>query len=157
MPAVSAQPAPLWEHCRRALEHAWRLGPHELPLFGTGDWNDGMNRVGMEGRGESVWLAWFLCDVMRSFAGLAEKRESGGTLAATWRERSHAARQCAGTVGLGRRMVSARVLRQRRAARVASEPGGADRFAAAVMGGDFRVRAIPHGRGGRWNRHRAIW
>ncbi len=79
--------APLWEHCRRALDRAWRLGPHELPLFGTGDWNDGMNRVGVEGRGESVWLGWFLCDVLHSFARLLEKRESGRAVAAEWRQK----------------------------------------------------------------------
>ncbi len=65
-PAVSPETAPLWEHCRRALDKAWRLGPHDLPLFGNGDWNDGMNRVGIEGGGESVWLGWFLCAVSKS-------------------------------------------------------------------------------------------
>ncbi len=90
VPSISAQTAPLWEHCRRALDRAWRLGAHELPLFGTGDWNDGMNRVGIEGRGESIWLAWFLCDVLHSFARLAERRESEGTpgLASAWREKA---------------------------------------------------------------------
>ena len=65
VPEVSTHTAPLWEHCRRAIEHGWRLGSHGLPLFGNGDWNDGMNRVGIEGKGESVWLAWFLCVVVR--------------------------------------------------------------------------------------------
>src|SRR5205814_5896423 len=72
MPAVSAQTAPLWDHCRRALEHGFRLGSHGLPLIGSGDWNDGMNRVGIEGRGESVWLGWFLCAVLNSFSPLCE-------------------------------------------------------------------------------------
>jgi cyclic beta-1,2-glucan synthetase len=58
----------LYEHCRRAIERGSSIGPHRLPLMGTGDWNDGMNRVGVEGKGESVWLAWFLCDVMARFA-----------------------------------------------------------------------------------------
>src|SRR5205085_1967720 len=71
-PAVSALRAPLWEHCRRSLEFAWRLGEHGLPLFGSGDWNDGMNLVGAEGKGESVWLAWFLCAVFQRFAPLLE-------------------------------------------------------------------------------------
>jgi len=53
IPAVSAESASLFEHCRRALERAWNLGSHGLPLFGTGDWNDGMNRVGVEGRGRA--------------------------------------------------------------------------------------------------------
>src|SRR5262249_23462899 len=61
VPTVSTYAAPLWEHCRRSFERASRVGIHDLPLIGNGDWNDGMNRVGVEGRGESVWLAWFLC------------------------------------------------------------------------------------------------
>ena len=68
IPSVASQAAPLWEHCRRALDRAWQRGPHDLPLIGTGDWNDGMNHVGVAGRGESVWLAWFLASVLNSFA-----------------------------------------------------------------------------------------
>jgi cyclic beta-1,2-glucan synthetase len=68
VPLISAQTATIREHCRRAIERAWRLGAHGLPLFGSGDWNDGMNRVGIEGRGESVWLAMFLSKVIESFA-----------------------------------------------------------------------------------------
>src|SRR5581483_538756 len=67
-PGVSVDSAPLREHARRALERAWRLGPHGLPLIGTGDWNDGLNRIGIEGRGESVWLAWFLIATYDAFA-----------------------------------------------------------------------------------------
>src|SRR6202021_1819609 len=84
-PAVSAETAPLWEHCRRALDKAWRLGPHDLPLFGNGDWNDGMNRVGIEGRGESVWLGWFLCAVSKSFADVMLPRQPA--MADAWGER----------------------------------------------------------------------
>ncbi len=76
----------MWDHCRRALDHAARFGSHGLPLFGTGDWNDGMNRVGAEGRGESVWLGWFLYTVLDAFAHAMAKHESGPTLAAQWRE-----------------------------------------------------------------------
>lgn len=65
----------LYEHCVRAIDHALQFGEHGLPLFRGGDWNDGMNRVGREGRGESVWLAFFLYDVLRRFADLAEQRE----------------------------------------------------------------------------------
>jgi cyclic beta-1,2-glucan synthetase len=75
--AVSTQTANLWEHCRRALEHAWRLGPHGLPLFGAGDWNDGLNRVGIGGRGESTWMAWFLATILNSMAKLARRRDPG--------------------------------------------------------------------------------
>lgn len=63
----------LFEHCRRAIERGASLGAHRLPLIGTGDWNDGLNRVGVEGEGESVWLAWFLCDVLARFADLCDQ------------------------------------------------------------------------------------
>ena len=58
----------VYEHCLRALRKACTTGAHGLPLIGSGDWNDGMNRVGVEGRGESVWLAWFLITTLRAFA-----------------------------------------------------------------------------------------
>ncbi len=85
IPAVSPYTAPLWEHCQRAIDHASRFGAHGLPLFGSGDWNDGMNRVGAEGRGESIWVAWFLCTVLEDFATVMEKRNGGPELAAKWR------------------------------------------------------------------------
>jgi cyclic beta-1,2-glucan synthetase len=63
----------LLEHCLRAIDRGTTSGPHQLPLIGTGDWNDGMNRVGADGRGESIWLAWFLYDILDRFTGtLAE-------------------------------------------------------------------------------------
>ena len=83
-PEISPQTAGVYEHCARALDHSLRTGTHGLPLMGTGDWNDGMNRVGHEGRGESVWLAWFLCRVVTDFAPLAEARGDSAR-AATWR------------------------------------------------------------------------
>jgi cyclic beta-1,2-glucan synthetase len=86
VPSVSAYTAPLWEHCKRAIECAWKLGAHGLPLIGNGDWNDGLNRVGIEGRGESVWLAWFLCAVVDSFAPWIESKDPGA--AADWRRRA---------------------------------------------------------------------
>jgi cyclic beta-1,2-glucan synthetase len=64
----------VYEHCVRALRRACTAGAHGLPLIGSGDWNDGMNRVGVEGRGESVWLAWFLVTTLRAFAEHAEAR-----------------------------------------------------------------------------------
>ena len=90
-PVISNQTAPLWEHCRRAIERGWRLGAHGLPLFGNGDWNDGMNRVGIEGRGESVWLAWFLCVVVDSFASWIEAKEP--QTVADWRRRAAALKE----------------------------------------------------------------
>ncbi len=73
-PAVSAESASVYEHAARAIDHSLRVGVHGLPLIGTGDWNDGMNRVGHGGQGESVWLAWFLCSVVADFAPLARAR-----------------------------------------------------------------------------------
>src|SRR5262249_39650146 len=85
-PAVSQQTAPLWRHCQRALEYAARFGSHGLPLFGSGDWNDGMNRVGVEGRGESVWLGWFFCAALEAFARAVDQRDYGAEPARNWRE-----------------------------------------------------------------------
>ncbi len=71
LPAISAESATLYEHCVRAVRHGLRFGVHGLPLMGSGDWNDGMNRVGIEGKGESVWLGFFLYQVLDQFARLA--------------------------------------------------------------------------------------
>jgi cellobiose phosphorylase len=73
-PQQSAESASLYDHCVRALKNGLRFGAHGLPLMGCGDWNDGMNLVGREGRGESVWLAWFLIQNLHQFAGLARNR-----------------------------------------------------------------------------------
>ena len=67
----------LYEHCLRAIKRGSTAGVHGLPLMGTGDWNDGMNRVGREGRGESVWVGWFLHSVLTQFAPLCEKMGDG--------------------------------------------------------------------------------
>ena len=83
-PAVSDDRATLFEHCARALDRSLDMGSHGLPLFGAGDWNDGMNRVGHEGRGESVWLGWFLLLNLREFAWIADLRAEGRR-AARWR------------------------------------------------------------------------
>lgn len=83
-PQVSQQSASVYEHCALTIDKSLATGVHGLPLMGTGDWNDGMNRVGYQGRGESVWLAWFLCAVVDRFAPLAESRGEGDR-AATWR------------------------------------------------------------------------
>jgi len=73
-PQVSPQVATIYEHCARTIDRSLATGVHGLPLMGTGDWNDGMNRVGHGGRGESVWLGWFLCEVVRRFAPIAQAR-----------------------------------------------------------------------------------
>lgn len=72
---VSDESASLYEHCKRAIQYGLKFGSHGLPLMGCGDWNDGMNRVGIDGQGESVWLAFFLYDVLKKFAPLARWRE----------------------------------------------------------------------------------
>ena len=73
-PNVSDELGTLFEHCARALDQSLALGVHGLPLIGTGDWNDGMNRVGEGGRGESVWLGWLLYAALEAFAPLADVR-----------------------------------------------------------------------------------
>jgi cyclic beta-1,2-glucan synthetase len=87
-PAVADEIASLFEHCARGLDQSLATGEHGLPLIGTGDWNDGMNRVGEKGRGESVWLGWFLYATLSAFAPLASARGEE-TRAAKWR--AHAA------------------------------------------------------------------
>jgi cellobiose phosphorylase len=74
LPRRSDETASLYEHCVRAIVHGLRYGKLGLPLMGSGDWNDGMNMVGAQGKGESVWLAFFLYDVLTQFAPLARVR-----------------------------------------------------------------------------------
>ncbi|MBC7897078.1 MAG: hypothetical protein H7066_16785, partial [Cytophagaceae bacterium] len=74
LPSVTDEAGSVYEHCLRALRRASTKGPHGLPLIGTGDWNDGMSRVGVEGKGESVWLAWFLITNLRAFALRSDAR-----------------------------------------------------------------------------------
>ncbi len=83
----AARPATLLEHCRRALERSATQGQHGLPLMGDGDWNDGMNLVGAKGKGESVWLGWFLVTVMTRFAPLCDSMGDPAQ-ASTWRDRA---------------------------------------------------------------------
>ena len=73
-PEQADETASLFEHCARGLDLSLATGVHGLPLIGTGDWNDGMNRVGEAGRGESVWLGWFLYAALLAFAPIAERR-----------------------------------------------------------------------------------
>jgi cyclic beta-1,2-glucan synthetase len=83
-PQVGLEWASIYEHAARAIDRSLATGRHGLPLMGTGDWNDGMNRVGHAGRGESVWMGWFLCEVVRSFTPVAEARGDLARVAA-WR------------------------------------------------------------------------
>ncbi|GIK49843.1 MAG: glycosyl transferase [Alphaproteobacteria bacterium] len=84
-PDHAQERASLYEHCARALDASLEMGPHGLPLIGGGDWNDGFNRVGRGGRGESVWLGWFLHSVLADFAPIAQSRGDGAR-AARWRD-----------------------------------------------------------------------
>ena len=91
-PVVSSESADIFEHCARALEKTLATGPHGLALFGGGDWNDGMNRVGIEGRGESVWLSWFLIRCLDDCIPLAKSRGEQ-VRADTWRLRRDSLRK----------------------------------------------------------------
>ena len=73
-PQVSGESASVYEHAARTIDLSLKVGAHGLPLIGCGDWNDGMNRVGFQGRGESVWLAWFLSRIVAEFAPIARAR-----------------------------------------------------------------------------------
>jgi cyclic beta-1,2-glucan glucanotransferase len=83
--------ATLYEHCRRALEKGATAGSHGLPLIGSGDWNDGMSRVGIKGRGESVWLGWFLYATLTRFAPICERMHDPAQ-AARYRQQASALR-----------------------------------------------------------------
>jgi cellobiose phosphorylase len=79
LPGLSNERASVYEHCLRAIRRGLKFGAHGLPLMGCGDWNDGMNLVGIEGRGESVWLAFFLHDVLGRFRAIAIARGDKAT------------------------------------------------------------------------------
>ena len=119
-PTVSDEVGTLFEHCARGLDASLEVGCHGLPLIGTGDWNDGMNRVGELGQGESVWLGWLLHAALSDFAPLAEARGDAAR-AATWRAHATRAASRAGARGLGRRLVPARLVRRRHAAGLGDE------------------------------------
>ncbi|MCX6047321.1 MAG: hypothetical protein NT075_19625 [Chloroflexi bacterium] len=82
----------LYEHCRRALRKGTTAGSHGIPLMGAGDWNDGMNRVGIQGKGESIWLGWFLNATLNDFAALCEQLGKGDH-AASYRQQAENIRQ----------------------------------------------------------------
>jgi cyclic beta-1,2-glucan synthetase len=88
-PITSDRQATLFEHCALALDQSLALGSHGLPLIGTGDWNDGLNRVGEQGKGESIWLGWLLHASLTAFAGLADGRPEPER-AANWRRHASA-------------------------------------------------------------------
>ena len=137
VPGVSEQMGSVYEHCVRALEHGYKLGPHGLPLMGTGDWNDGMNKVGAHGQGESVWNGWFFVTVLNAFAELADRR--GDAAQAAWcRDRAEALRAALEANAWDGALVSPRLLRRRHAARLGPERRVPDRRHPAGLGGDLR-------------------
>lgn len=73
LPSVANRSGTLYEHCAKAIRYSFRFGRHGLPLIGSGDWNDGMDQVGHEGLGESVWLGFFLYDILKQFAPIASQ------------------------------------------------------------------------------------
>ncbi|TVP94440.1 MAG: cyclic beta 1-2 glucan synthetase [Planctomycetaceae bacterium] len=75
LPDTSTESGTLYEHCVRAITHGSKFGVHGLPLIGCGDWNDGMNLIGQHGKGESVWLAFFLYENLKQFSALARTRD----------------------------------------------------------------------------------
>ena len=98
LPIQSVHSASLYDHCALALDASLGSGAHGLPLIGTGDWNDGMNRVGEGGKGESVWLGWFLHLTLSRFSDLAQQRGDAAR-AAHWR--AHAAKLAPALEGEG--------------------------------------------------------
>ena len=109
-PSIADQSATLFEHCALALDRSLAVGAHGLPLIGTGDWNDGMNRVGQLGRGESVWLGWFLYATLKAFLPLAASRAEP-TRSTQWLGHMQALQAALEKDRLGRRLVPARLLR----------------------------------------------
>lgn len=79
IPSTSSQQGSIKEHCLKAIEKSLALGPHSLPLIGGGDWNDGMNLVGIKGQGESVWLAWFLIFILKEMGQWLASKEDQAT------------------------------------------------------------------------------
>ncbi len=78
IPRVAQDVGIVYEHCLRAIERSLRFGEHGLPLIGSGDWNDGFSRIGVKGKGESVWLGWFLHLTLKRFASVCELRNEAG-------------------------------------------------------------------------------
>ena len=98
LPDEAGEDASLFTHCVLGLDRALKLTSRfGLPLIGTGDWNDGMNRVGADGRGESIWLGWLLLQTLKAFTPLAEPRDPA--IAHRWRRRAEALRQSIETNG----------------------------------------------------------
>ena len=141
LPNRSEESATLYEHCVRAIERGLKFGEHGLPLIGCGDWNDGMNMVGKEGRGESVWLAFFFTTCSRSLPNW-RARAQDVAFADRCLDASAATATEHRATRLGRPVVSPRLLRQWRTARLPDQSGMSDRFPAAKLVGASAAPAI---------------
>ena len=153
-PTVSDEVGTLFEHCARGLDASLAVGAHGLPLIGTGDWNDGMNRVGERGQGESVWLGWLLlrgAQRVRTARRGARRHGARRGLASTRRR----AASCAGARGLGRRLVSARLVRRRHAARFGDRARNAGSIRSRSPGRRSRARPTRSARRAPWRRSSA--
>ncbi len=119
-PGTSSRSGTLYEHCAAAIDCSLGVGTHGLPLIGTGDWNDGFDRVGEKGQGESVWLGWFLYRVLAAFVTIAESRDDAAR-ADRWRAHMQSLRDALEDHGMGRRLVPAGLLRRRHTARLGEQ------------------------------------
>jgi cyclic beta-1,2-glucan synthetase len=152
-PVIADESASLFEHCAIGLDASLGVGEHGLPLIGTGDWNDGMNRVGEAGKGESVWLGWFLHATLLAFVPLASAR--GNEVRADKVARARRSVADGARAGwLGWRLVPARLLRRRNALGLLHErrmPHRLDRaiLGRALRGGGSGARSACDGRRGR--------
>ena len=154
-PRVSAQHASIFEHCLRAIDKGLTAGAHGLPLMGSGDWNDGLNRVG-QGRPRRKHVARILPvygahRVRAALRGARRRRPRRALPAGGGAAADHAG------VELGRRMVSPRLLRRWHAARVESERRRQDRFDCRSRGRCCRGRCRWRSRNARWTRCGRIW
>ncbi len=150
LPGRSEESATLYQHGVRAILRGLSFGAHGLPLIGSGDWNDGMNAVGDHGKGESVWLAFFLYDVLMRFSELARTRSDTLLRRALPDGGRHTAPEYRAQ-RLGRRVVPARLFRRRYAAGIGEQRRMPDRCPSAKLGRALRrrgTRARAHGDGG---------
>jgi hypothetical protein len=151
LPVRSVEAASLYQHCVRAITRGLRFGEHGLPLMGSGDWNDGMNRVGIGGKGESVWLGFFLCEVLRQFSELARAHDDSA-FAELCVQKALVLRQKHRAARLGRRVVSPRLLRRRYATRLRQQHRMPYRFDLAELGRTVRRGCA----GSRWRQSRTF-
>ena len=136
-PQVAEEAGSLFEHCARALDQSLAVGEHGLPLIGTGDWNDGMNRVGPDGKGESVWLGWLLHATLTRVRAVRRRASRHRSRAALARSRE-CDQSRARARRLGWELVPPGILRRWHAAWFCVERCVSNRFDCPIVGGDLR-------------------